>query len=1694
MTQIVRTVNDPDSPFSVFGNAVSKASGSGLGNFLGALISSFGNVEEKVEHEETERRTTFNFRNSKYGIPIAEGYGTVRLSGNVIYASAVVESIRYEKIGEQLVATESSFASAYAGAVVGGFFTGTHVEPIIVRHWDYSICMDVGICKGPCNAITRVWADSMKLWDVRDSTRKDRLEPAQFMQEAHLGRDVAYAQTPNTILTIWNGDSFNERDIANMQHIPEADLPRYNDLIHIFVNWFKLNETGFQIPIISAEISFNCSDASPIYDGNDVVAVLNRFPSIGTVPFLRERSVDEYYNTYTPSSLIPVLGFRDDGDVWTKYDPYIAQPLWVKFISYGADKGHVVNSTNAMVDSDGTAMIAKQYRPWLSNLNIYGHLDVSEVTLTLTGIDNDDKIDSFEYYKTEEYKQRVVNPDGSEEFTDTYQSDEELKFIRQDQFTSINDFSFSPLNMALSGTKTDINFQTNFQEMFLGTIVVEATVIEDFEWAGAAAAWASHGSDIASLAPAGADFLGLAPSGVPQSEDGIFTGQAITKEWQPGLTTIPIWLSKGLWEYGVITVSKWLELGGAFGLIDELNQQTTEPIVDPKDFMDKWINESVDDVVYGIPGASATNTIYRGRGIQKTSQGWPINLLEPGSSGDSPTIFRTVLTTARQGEAATAHYLVSVTSRVDLDAVREMHNTDNSGLAQELIHSEYKHKGTVFYTPDVTDPYYRYLPDGRQIGNSSLDGNMILAGGLVGGNKWLIKFDPRKLFYDTGGLEHPTLPDAIVDWVYQDAESAEHTADPIRGVPIISGKSTNKTHVANLKQGEWGYKYMSKDFGLDHPGESTEHNVARWWAASKFDWYAPRLKLSPSANQHSMTVIDTTYIPVTHSLFESGIAPHLPGRWKQIDLRNQFNRKLVWEIIDAEVTKVPQIKTTDNDYTTIVTEDTWGTFATSQQKIRDTISPLAECYFFDPVESDGKIKWIKKGSASVLSIPESEIILDAEMKMDQRSILETAKSYEIVYPDLDLDHQQGSQQHKFIITKAIQNKKLVVPVVLDSDEAAQTVDILHKMELITSESYEFNLPNKYIYLDANDVITIELDSGVDKIMRIVSTTLNSFGDIAITAHREDPSSDTYQSGRTGEVGFFESSTFPLQGRIKIVTFEIPNVLFETDGLSRIYTVAYVRHNKKYSIGLSGTTQGVKQTGNVNPTKWVLGIMGFEHDGVTTDTLAEAESTPAHGYWDFNNTILVTVLAGETPVSVTEEAIYNGQNMAFMEDSEVMSFKTVELVSEGVYRLKDLWRKRRNSDMLIGDTTAGSRIVQIYAGMPAFTYTNDVLPSTMYISATTATKSTSVTRTIRGLGFLPLPVTNLQGVDSSGDLVLTWNRRNSIDGILRPGTDIPLPAGGERYEIVFTDITNTIVGQYSTTSETFTYTTAQQITDFGTAQRQFITTVYQENDFDYGIGFLKTINLDEQKKLFYTDFSGDSLGALPADTSFLWKMETSDTANIIDLGGEAGKVIDLVYNGSKTREPNALMFDDFSLSSDVNMEITFKYETTGTISNHNLWGMLGIVLRASSEETAPSNTPNGFTSSYVNIMVSPDVGSTEGRVAVTTHSRTQTLSVLKLITPTNRDLVSIQNSGVGGDLLPSVWYTLKVHMYKNLLKVKLYQYIVGEPDEWDLVQQFRHGVADHLFVRAVGGVGISNQNKDVDVHIREVSIGLNGIPV
>jgi hypothetical protein len=218
-------------------------------------------------------------------------------------------------------------------------------------------------------------------------------------------------------------------------------------------------------------------------------------------------------------------------------------------------------------------------------------------------------------------------------------------------------------------------------------------------------------------------------------------------------------------------------------------------------------------------------------------------------------------------------------------------------------------------------------------------------------------------------------------------------------------------------------------------------------------------------------------------------------------------------------------------------------------------------------------------------------------------------------------------------------------------------------------------------------------------------------------------------------------------------------------------------------------------------------------------------------FDYGNTVQVVLWSGSLE-SVTQQELLEDDmlNLAII-GSEIVQFRTASLQGDGSYILSGFLRGRRGTEASAVNHLPGDTFMLVDSSMLRRSMGAGELGDTDYYRGVTSGRSFdgALTRSVSFTGaankpYSPAQVTLLRDTVSE-DWDIEWVRRTRIGGNNINGSDVPLGESSESYEV---DIMNgsTVVRTLTSTSPSVTYTQAQQVTDFGSAQTSLTVRVYQ----------------------------------------------------------------------------------------------------------------------------------------------------------------------------------------------------------------------------------------------------------------------------
>lgn len=398
-----------------------------------------------------------------------------------------------------------------------------------------------------------------------------------------------------------------------------------------------------------------------------------------------------------------------------------------------------------------------------------------------------------------------------------------------------------------------------------------------------------------------------------------------------------------------------------------------------------------------------------------------------------------------------------------------------------------------------------------------------------------------------------------------------------------------------------------------------------------------------------------------------------------------------------------------------------------------------------------------------------------------------------------------------------------LPIVLNANEAKQIVQRL--LYLTWLERYDVNitLPPTYQHLEPADTITVTASDGT-YLLRLTSVNLLPDGRMECKAKYDAPA--TYIQPGVADEGQSTGGTLTLAGPSVYVLLDIPMMddAANTPGFPAAMT-GY----------LSGWPGGVLFRSEDGGQTWVdlaAAVSPGSTIGYATGVLASHPGTT----YDAASTLACRMYQG-TLSSVTEAQLFAGQNwFAYGAHGrwEIIAARTATLQGDGSYILQDFLRGQQGTEWATGLHVANDTLVRLNTTSLEFINVNaaSIGSEKLYRGITSGKALDSDADrsfTYTGVNLECLSPVHLTGNrhPTTNDWTLTWVRRSRFGG-WRDYVDAALGESVELYEVdIFSDATYTTLKRTITSSTpTVTYTSAQQVTDFGSNQATLYLKIYQ----------------------------------------------------------------------------------------------------------------------------------------------------------------------------------------------------------------------------------------------------------------------------
>lgn len=584
------------------------------------------------------------------------------------------------------------------------------------------------------------------------------------------------------------------------------------------------------------------------------------------------------------------------------------------------------------------------------------------------------------------------------------------------------------------------------------------------------------------------------------------------------------------------------------------------------------------------------------------------------------------------------------------------------------------------------------------------------------------------------------------------------------------------------------------------------------------------------------------YDPLLHAVIGS---PSLnnPVYWIYLDrvTPTAVTLKSIIDNISSRVGYTPDVDTDASDHASTFVA---GFVIGSRTQSRQPLEQLSEVYQFGAVESDFKIKFPARGSASVLHIPEDDLgVVNYGDDNDPVAVSTRTQEdelpfrVEMTYIDAEIDYQEQMQRatRAAEATNSRRTIQKTYPLVFDNTEARQRIQVMLQGAWLDRVSYKFSLHPKYQRLDPGDVVTVTF-RGRSHLITLQKVEIGANGivrcegvgsPLAVLAEADDIISQIYTLPAEfvgGDAEGFVPQT--LQGINPVIFYlvDIP-ALRDADYPGTSGSGYYIVADGSLSTASFNGADVQRSADSLNYDSIAFYPASQEATiGITTSVLAEPDyhtiiDPVRWTVFDEVNTVDIVVPESASFSSVSDLEALNGAN-AFVIGSEIIIAATVTDNGDGNWTLSRLLRGRRGTNYDMGSHVVGERVVYATAStMFIADETLDNLSVSYYYKAfdihdpgdfSSVTQFTNTGNINRHYG-----PADVDGSKSGADWVFTWKRRSKFNGEWASFVDVSLEDGPENYTVKILDEDFTVLRTITDIdTATYTYTEADQETDFG----------------------------------------------------------------------------------------------------------------------------------------------------------------------------------------------------------------------------------------------------------------------------------------
>lgn len=533
----------------------------------------------------------------------------------------------------------------------------------------------------------------------------------------------------------------------------------------------------------------------------------------------------------------------------------------------------------------------------------------------------------------------------------------------------------------------------------------------------------------------------------------------------------------------------------------------------------------------------------------------------------------------------------------------------------------------------------------------------------------------------------------------------------------------------------------------------------------------------------------------------------------------------------------------------------------------DALRPLALAYTFDVTESDASLKFVPRGGASKVTIPQTDFSymdkkLNTLIEEDRQQETDIPNQISVTFFDPDRDFQASVQYFRrpsqpFPTMYSKNPRTEQIPIVMQAVTAKQLAEKLLFSQWVNRVGYKAKLPWRYLPYDTTDPVTLTLPDGSTALARTVS--INIGADLTIEYMGVAEQDQVYNPNSTAYSGSFPQNLMIPPGATRLFLMDMPLVR-DQDDPGQSHNIMYYALGGYNSNWVGGS--GLNSTNNSSFTLFGSQSPPGVSWGVLTNQLGDITEPAPFSLDTVNSMNVAMTIGGSNLATVSFLDMCNGSNAAAViniatGDVEIVQFQTVTQEADGTYTLTNLARGRRGTEVFTGSHAAGDIFILLDpTTMGTIPMSLSQLDVPLFYEALSSgalpNSGTPFSFTSQFRALMPYAPVHIKATTSGSDIAISWLRRTRVSGAAASngGQDrAPLSESEESYSVDIYDamaenVLRTLNVTYtgsSPTSPGVTYTDAEYTADFGSKPASINMRVYQLSGV-VGRGFSKLYNV------------------------------------------------------------------------------------------------------------------------------------------------------------------------------------------------------------------------------------------------------------